>query len=57
MYVCCSYYKKKRKVYKLTRLFCVAVSKGEALDALLRDVLEAGHGAGARARERAVQLI
>lgn len=34
-------------MYELTRLFGVAVSKGETLDALLRDVLEAGHGAGA----------
>jgi hypothetical protein len=44
-------------MYALTRFFCVAVGEGEALDALLGDVLEAGHAAGARAREGAVQLV
>lgn len=43
--------------YQLTGLLSVAISEGKALDALLRDVLQAGHGAGARARERAVQLV
>lgn len=41
----------------LTRLLNVAISEGEALDALLRDVLQAGHAAGARPRERVVQLV
>lgn len=41
----------------LTRLFNIAIGEGEALDALLGDVLKTGHGAGAGARERAVQLV
>lgn len=45
------------KRQRLTRFLSVAVRKRKALDALLRDVLQTGHGAGSGARERAVQLV